>query len=95
MVFLLTSLLIYAIILTYRVIVLTEAILKHRNQTGNSLCWENDLELWNVIGKTTYPHETLPPRTEFLRNCQLYYESRLDETERKTNRRVGIDSCRN
>jgi hypothetical protein len=60
-----------------RIIDLERAIHKHRSQTGNNLCWENDLELWQILeGSEQYPHDTLPPEQEFLRNCKKYYDSR-------------------
>lgn len=57
---------------------LEEAIRKHKAAQGNDLCWENDLELWNVLpeGSGTYPHDSLPSREEFLSNCEKYYCSR-------------------
>jgi len=64
---------------TARIAELEEAIKKHRAQTGNNLCWENDLELWAILKDEDpqYPHKTLPNKEEFLRNCKAYYESRL------------------
>ena len=50
----------------------------HRSQTGHSLCWLNDVELWRLLEPDpAYPHDTLPVREEFLRQCRAYHESRL------------------
>ena len=50
----------------------------HKSQTGHSLCWLNDVELWRLLDSDpAYPHDTLPVRDEFLRQCRAYYESRL------------------
>lgn len=57
---------------------LRDGIREHQAQTGHSICWLNDAALWKLLdGNPTYPHETLPVREEFLRNCQRFYESRL------------------
>ncbi len=60
---------------------LRDGIRHHQAQTGHSLCWINDLELWKLIeDDPKYPHSTLPIRDEFLSNCQAFYESRLKNT---------------
>jgi hypothetical protein len=59
-----------------RVLELENAIRKHASATGHNLCWENDVQLWSVIGITDYPHHTLPEQGEFEDNCKQYYESR-------------------
>ncbi len=56
-------------------------IRNHQAQTGHSLCWLNDVELWKLLDKNAaYPHETLPVRDEFLANCKKFYVSRLEGT---------------
>lgn len=67
-----------------RIAQLEEAIRKHKSNTGNNLCWENDIELWSVLGEAKYPHDTLLPKKQFLRNCENYFESRLYD-KRNTN----------
>lgn len=60
---------------------LRDGIRHHRAQTGHSLCWINDVELWKLIeDDPQYPHDTLPVREEFLANCRAFYESRLHNT---------------
>lgn len=70
--------------------ILVAAIKKHQEQSGNGLCWENDLELWRVIDPNAqYDHSKVPGRSEFLANCEKYHASRVAglpyvETEQKT-----------
>jgi hypothetical protein len=60
---------------------LRDGIRQHRSQTGHSLCWLNDLELWRLLDTdAAYPHASLPVREEFLENCKRYYASRLEGT---------------
>lgn len=62
-----------------RTLDLENAIRKHWQQRGHALCWENDLELWNLLpdAPEKYPHDTVPPREEFMARCAEYHESRL------------------
>ena len=70
--------------------ILVAAIKKHQQQSGNGLCWENDLELWRVIDPNVqFPHDKVPGREEFLANCAKYHKSRVEglpyvEAEQKT-----------
>ena len=58
------------------------AIRQHRDKTGHELCWLNDFELWKVLGEDArYPHDSLPVREEFLKQCSVFYESRLKGTK--------------
>jgi hypothetical protein len=67
--------------LAQEVMRLREGIREHKSQTGHSLCWLNDLELWKLVDpEPKYPHETLPVQDEFLHNCRKYYESRVKGT---------------
>ena len=67
--------------LAEEVLRLREAIRRHRDKTGHELCWLNDVELWSELGENaSYPHNTLPVREEFLRQCAHYYESRIHGT---------------
>ena len=73
---------------------LRSGIREHQHQTGHSLCWLNDLDLWRLLDATAeYPHATLPVRDEFFGQCRTYYESRLmgleyEEPEPNTTIRV-------
>jgi hypothetical protein len=61
---------------------LRAAIEKHQAAHGHGLCWENDVELWGVLGGApTYPHGTVPPREEFLARCEEYWRSRQREAK--------------
>lgn len=69
-----------------RIDLLESAIRKHRDQIEHNQCWENDLELYEVLkdgGDNFGPHRTLPPREEFMGRCRAYYESRLFELKVK------------
>lgn len=60
---------------------LRDGIRLHQSQTGHSLCWLNDIELWRLLDADAgYPHETLPVREEFMENCRRFYASRLQGT---------------
>ena len=60
---------------------LRDGIRHHKAQTGHSMCWINDIELWKLVEEDPkYPHGTLPVREEFLANCRAFYESRLRNT---------------
>ena len=57
---------------------LEDAIRRHRDAAGHELCWQNDYELYSVLGESEVDkRDTLPPREEFLERCESYYESRL------------------
>ena len=57
---------------------LRNAIRDHQSQTGDNLCWLNDLKLWqNVDINAQYPHDKVPGESEFLGNCKKYHESRV------------------
>lgn len=63
-----------------RVRELEASIRKHRGQLGHDQCWENDIELYEVLndgGDNLGPHRSLPCREEFMTRCKEYYESRL------------------
>jgi len=55
---------------------LRDAIEKHRAQTGHNMCWENDEELWSVLGDSVSFDHTKPDRKEFLKRCEQYCDSR-------------------
>jgi len=65
--------------LQLRINELEAAILKHASAKGDDICWENDVELWSVIGLTEYPHDTLLPKEVMLENCCKYINSRYEE----------------
>lgn len=60
---------------------LEDAIKNHRAQTGHSMCWENDQELWQVLGEKKIPgfSHRPPPWDEFMDKCVQYRKSREGE----------------
>lgn len=50
------------------------AIRKHRNARGHDRCWENDLDLYAVLGDEPPASPELPPREEFMAGCERYYD---------------------
>lgn len=50
---------------------LKTAIRKHRDAKGHDRCWENDLELYKVLGEPL-PQQELPPMAEFKQRCHEY-----------------------
>jgi hypothetical protein len=59
------------------------AIRKHRDERGDDRCWMDDVELYAVVGDTTQPDFTLPPRAEFLGNCARFFDCRQRNTTHK------------
>lgn len=55
---------------------LEAAIKKHREQTGHEMCWENDEELWAVLGDDVKVDHTPPEWCEFIQKCAEYRKSR-------------------
>lgn len=53
---------------------LREGIRKHRDSTGQELCWHHPA-LWGLLPATTDPVPTVPEWPEFLRGCVRYRES--------------------
>lgn len=53
------------------------AIRKHRDAKGHDRCWENDLELYAVLGEPLPSSPELPPKCEFQQKCKEYYYQQL------------------
>lgn len=53
--------------------ILKNAIRKHQNAKGHDRCWENDLELYRVLGEKLPSSPELPPVEEFTKCCKQYY----------------------
>lgn len=53
------------------------AIEKHRDAKGHDRCWENDLELYAVLGEKLPSSPELPPQCEFQQKCKEYYFQQL------------------
>lgn len=56
---------------------LEAAIRKHRDAKGHDRCWENDLELYRVLGEPLPESPVLPPKEEFIANCNAYYDQQV------------------
>lgn len=55
------------------------AIRKHRDSKGHERCWLNDLELYQTLHEPI-PEPDLPPRCEFIANCEAYYDGHRGES---------------
>ena len=53
---------------------LREGIRRHRDSSGQELCWHHP-ELWNLLPERTTPEVAVPPWPSFLRGCLKYRES--------------------
>jgi hypothetical protein len=56
---------------------LRAGIRKHRDSTGQELCWHHPA-LWGLLPEATDPLPTVPVWPEFLKGCVRYRQS-LDE----------------
>ena len=56
---------------------LRAAIRRHRDSTGQELCWHHPA-LWGLLPEKTDPLPTVPEWPQFLRGCLRYRES-LDQ----------------
>jgi hypothetical protein len=55
---------------------LRRAIRKHMGERGHGRCWLDDLELYRALPEAPQCEGTLPPKCEFLRECEKYWEQR-------------------
>jgi hypothetical protein len=53
---------------------LRAGIRKHRDSSGQELCWHHP-QLWNLLPERTPPEIAVPPWPNFLRGCLKYRES--------------------
>ena len=56
---------------------LRDGIRRHRDSTGQELCWHHPA-LWALLPETTDPVPVVPEWPEFMRGCVRYRQS-LDE----------------
>lgn len=64
---------------------LRAAIRQHRDQRGDDRCWLDDARLYRSLGAD--PEDcnidgTLPPKCEFLKSCERYWEQRQSANEK-------------
>lgn len=57
---------------------------------GHEQCHENDEALWSIIGLGD--PTTLPPKAEFMRKCEAYYEGRCPLVDGKRQEPGSLDS---
>jgi hypothetical protein len=53
---------------------LRAGIRKHRDSSGQELCWHHP-QLWNLLPERASPNIAVPPWPNFLRGCLKYRES--------------------
>jgi hypothetical protein len=53
---------------------LRTAIRKHRDSTGQDLCWHHP-QLWSLLPEKTDPTITVPEWPEFMKGCVQYRKS--------------------
>ena len=73
--------------LVAEVIRLRAGIRKHRDSSGQELCWHHP-ELWALLPEKSDPLPSVPAWPQFLRGCLTYRES-LDQQLPKTPRTNG------
>jgi hypothetical protein len=56
---------------------LRDGIRKHRDSTGQELCWHHP-DLWGLLPEKTDPVPTIPEWPQFMAGC-IRYRSSLDE----------------
>jgi len=59
------------------IILLRNAIRKHRDSQGHNLCWYHP-ELWDLLPEQVEVERKIPQWCEFMSNCAAYRKS-LDE----------------
>lgn len=62
---------------------LRRAIETHRDQKGDDRCWLDDLVLYAAIGEPNAVQQ-LPPKCEFLKSCERYWEQRQSPLDKET-----------
>jgi hypothetical protein len=62
--------------LQYEVMLLRNAIRKHRDQKGDDNCWLDDFELYGLLPERIKCNPDLPNKELMMHNCALYYECR-------------------
>lgn len=55
---------------------LRAGIREHRDAKGDDRCWLDDIKLYGLLPDDVAAITTLPPREQFLRSCQKFYDTR-------------------
>lgn len=53
---------------------LRAGVRKHRDSSGQDLCWHQP-ELWGLLPEVVTPRVAVPPWAQFLRGCVRYREA--------------------
>jgi hypothetical protein len=73
-----------------RVETLEAAIQRHRDLRGDDRCWMDDVVLYAVLDPSANPDFVLPPKCEFLKSCDRYWEQRQTDAEKDVSRRSDM-----
>lgn len=55
---------------------LRTAIRQHRDEKGHNRCWLDDATLYKTLPESQSADFTLPPKCEFLMECNRYWDQR-------------------
>lgn len=62
--------------LRQEVVRLRHGIRAHRDAKGNDRCWIDDAALYALLPEDLPADTRLPPKEEFLRNCEKFFATR-------------------
>lgn len=60
---------------------LRDAVRLHRDEKGHGRCWLDDARLYANLPENKDADTQLPPKEEFLTNCERYWATRQKPTE--------------
>ncbi len=67
------------------IIKLRNSIRLHRDEKGHDRCWLDDERLYSILPENLKGDLSLPPKCEFLENCEKYWETRKNEVQKERN----------
>lgn len=62
---------------------LRDAIRLHRDEKGHGRCWLDDQRLYSILPENKNADFLLPPKDEFLQNCEVYWKTRQNLSEQQ------------
>jgi hypothetical protein len=68
---------------------LRQAIRLHRDERGHDRCWLDDQRLYQTLGEGV-GDLTLPPKCEFLTNCEIFWLSRQPSARERWRSWLGL-----
>ena len=75
---------------------LKTAIRKHSDQRGDDRCWLDDIELYDALGEESAGvNMTLPPKCEFLKSCERFWEQRQFQKQEPSPDEMTIGQLQN